>query len=302
MKGNTSTDAASEHSPGSPFHHCISSYSRNYIEEESLGRGGGGKVKRCQHKLDEKHYAVKIIPYNEDKEAEALNELKILSTFQHTNVVRYYYSWKEEFVVDSASSDSASSSSSNLAYNRTLYVAMELCQRTLRAAFQENRDFSPEDTERMLKEMAESLKCIHDKNVIHCDIAADNIFLDFGGKAMIGDFGLAEFLKDGKSSIECEARGKVLYHAPELSTEGEKRMVNFTKATDIYALGLVMLELLFPSETYMGTKNLFDEAKKDTFPEKNDKVSELQYDTIQRMLSLNADDRPTALQVLNALS
>jgi serine/threonine protein kinase len=75
--------------------------------------------------------------------------------------------------------------------------------------------------------------------MIHRDVKPENILLDAGHKlAMLADFSLALTLLDPKKLAKAEAWGTAAYAAPEIWQE------KAGKASDIYALGVVLYEML----------------------------------------------------------
>lgn len=78
------------------------------------------------------------------------------------------------------------------------------------------------------------LKFIHDSNFIHLDMKPANILIDFGGWLKIADFGLATPWPAQKG---IDGEGDRCYLSPE-ALRGQ-----FDKASDIYALGLIMSEI-----------------------------------------------------------
>ncbi|CAB3984769.1 eIF-2-alpha kinase GCN2-like [Paramuricea clavata] len=63
---------------------------------ESLGKGGFGSVRKVRNKLDGRLYAIKkILLKSEKEEGSVIQEVELVSSLNHKNVVRYYGSWIE---------------------------------------------------------------------------------------------------------------------------------------------------------------------------------------------------------------
>jgi eukaryotic-like serine/threonine-protein kinase len=78
-----------------------------------------------------------------------------------------------------------------------------------------------------------ALEFCHGRNVVHGDIKPSNVFLNAAGAAFLGDFGVADFLPEGR-------RGHTLeYAAPELLA-GDAR----SATTDVWAAGVTVYEML----------------------------------------------------------
>ncbi|KAK1751252.1 kinase-like domain-containing protein [Echria macrotheca] len=84
-----------------------SHYQNSFRELCLLGRGGFGRVFKCQNLLDQKTYAVKKIPlsphlsksFTEGRHEElqhVLVEVQTLASLDHANIVRYHATWVEE--------------------------------------------------------------------------------------------------------------------------------------------------------------------------------------------------------------
>jgi tetratricopeptide (TPR) repeat protein len=100
----------------------------------------------------------------------------------------------------------------------------------------------------LVVQMAEALGAAHDAGVIHRDFKPSNVMLT-GAKAVVTDFGLARSAAGEDASLTESGNliGTPAYMAPEQLTHGE-----LTPATDIYALGLVMYEMLTGRKPFRG--------------------------------------------------
>lgn len=87
---------------------------------------------------------------------------------------------------------------------------------------------------KILLEAGQGLKHIHDSGFIHLDLKPANIFITFEGILKIGDFGMATSWP-AQSGIEGE--GDREYIGPEIL------MGHYDKPADIFALGLIILEI-----------------------------------------------------------
>ncbi len=78
---------------------------------------------------------------------------------------------------------------------------------------------------------------LHDHGIVHRDLKPGNIFSD-EGIVKIGDYGLSKFISCSRRSGQTESVGTVHYMAPEVANG------RYGKEIDIYALGVVLFEML----------------------------------------------------------
>ncbi|XP_019264456.1 PREDICTED: G-type lectin S-receptor-like serine/threonine-protein kinase SD2-5 [Nicotiana attenuata] len=101
--------------------------------------------------------------------------------------------------------------------------------------------------QRIISDIAKGLAYLHDEcsqKIIHLDIKPQNILLDQNFSAKISDFGLSKLIEKDKSKVVTRMRGTPGYLAPEWVSSV------ITEKVDVYAFGIVLLELL------CGRKNL----------------------------------------------
>ncbi|XP_062210949.1 probable leucine-rich repeat receptor-like protein kinase IMK3 [Phragmites australis] len=88
--------------------------------------------------------------------------------------------------------------------------------------------------------VARGLHHLHtDANMVHGNLTSSNILLDEGNNAKIADCGLSRLMSAAANSSVIAAAGALGYRAPELS-----KLKKANTKTDIYSLGVVILELL----------------------------------------------------------
>lgn len=188
-----------------------------------------------------------------------------------------------------------------------LYIQMKLCHKTLRNFLderneQENffeyyRQFSPIDENDssaslqvvgfgMFQQICNGLEYIHGKGIVHHDIKPSNVFIsqeETGALTMqLGDFGLACPL-EGNDMVRHEGFGTRLYAA------GEQLAGQCTCKSDIYSLGVILIELLSKCITVMECYKKVEKLKKgENLTDIDPGICEI----IKRLLSHNADNRP----------
>ena len=99
-----------------------------------------------------------------------------------------------------------------------------------------------------LKEIARSLKVVHDAGIIHRDLKPPNVMLRDDGNVVLIDFGLARSLLSGDGSTRTGVlRGSPYYMSPE-QAQGEA----LDARTDLYSLGVILYEMLAGKKPYLG--------------------------------------------------
>jgi len=194
-----------------------------YAIEKIIGRGGSGVVVRAHDRDLKAVVAVKIVRADLAGQrvwAERLaREVRLARQIQHPNVCR---------VFDFQQADGRA------------FLVMELAQNgTLREEIRSGAMAARPLAERIAdaRTVASALAAIHDAGIVHRDLTPQNLLRMADGRLVVSDFGLAVDVADSTSSVH---GGTVAYMAPEV-VRGERS----TFASDIWALGVVMHEIVF---------------------------------------------------------
>ncbi|MGD2278601.1 MAG: GNAT family N-acetyltransferase, partial [Candidatus Omnitrophota bacterium] len=135
----------------------------------------------------------------------------------------------------------------------SFYIATGYAGRSLHSVLQERRSqgrsLTAEEASALANRLLETLRQIHDLDILHLDIKPANIFIpedadgnpDFG-KAVLGDFGSALKIRDDKD-IEEGVTGIYGFKTPEYSAP-EVAFGKVAARSDIYSLGKVLEESL----------------------------------------------------------
>eukprot|EP01017_Pseudomicrothorax_dubius_P042222 TRINITY_DN6861_c0_g2_i1.p1 TRINITY_DN6861_c0_g2~~TRINITY_DN6861_c0_g2_i1.p1 ORF type:complete len:678 (-),score=130.01 TRINITY_DN6861_c0_g2_i1:103-2136(-) len=195
-----------------------------------------------------------------------------------------------------------------------LHIQMEYCPRTLKD-FLESRSeaVDPRQAFHFFKQIVDGVAFIHRKHIIHRDLKPANIFIVQDRLIKIGDFGLARLpqLEEeiGEIAEEMSGRprtikktfsftsgiGTPLYFAPEQAYK------HYDQKVDIYALGLIYLELSVRFQTAHEKHMVFKRLRSGgPLPEllSGDPRLHLQKAIIQRLVAKSPQERPNASDIL----
>nr|XP_033792923.1 interferon-induced, double-stranded RNA-activated protein kinase [Geotrypetes seraphini] len=274
------------------------SFNKDFEHISQLGKGGFGHVYKAKKKIDQVYYAVKKIKLHNEK---TLREILMVAKLKHENIVQYYHAWcgKDTYIDSDASTSFSEASENSEQVIDCLFIQMELCEKgTLKDWISDRNEIDEKLSFSIFEQMLQGVKYIHSNNLIHRDLKPSNIFLSEDSKIKIGDFGLVTSKTDqGNKSLErTVGTGTPTYMAPEQKTSNQ-----YESEVDIYALGLILHELLWIYRTDTEKYLHWEKIRKDTFPAEFEKHYQAQI-WWKKMLSNNPKERPTAIYILTNLN
>ena len=206
----------------------------NFIIGKPLGKGAFGSVKIVTRKEDKKVYAMKTINIgkldNKEKEA-ALNEVRILASLRHPNIVGYREAFYDE-------------------PSKTLNIVMEYADDgDIAHKIQENLKrrlrFEESTLWEWIIQILEGLKYLHDNKIMHRDLKCANIFLMKNGQLKIGDLNVSKVAKNNMAKTQT---GTPFYLAPEIWRDQP-----YDYKCDIWSVGCIIYELCTSRPPFRGT-------------------------------------------------
>jgi eukaryotic-like serine/threonine-protein kinase len=198
-----------------------------YRLQRELGRGGMGVVFLATDATLDRRVAIKVVhpelALHEAITRRFLTEARTIARVRHPNIVAIH----------------AAGSADGLLY----YVMDEVAGESLRQRLAREGRLSPEETARIVSDMAAALDCAGRAGVVHRDVKPENVLIDqITGRALLADFGIARAVvaDSGSSSTgQGVAVGTPAYMSPEQAA-GEE----VDTRSDLYALGVVAYEML----------------------------------------------------------
>lgn len=188
-----------------------------------IGGGGMSNVYLAHDMILNRDVAVKILRYDTTNEEEFhrrfQREALSATSLAHPNIVSIYDVGEDQDMH---------------------YIVMEYIKgKTLKQYIQEFSPLSPARSVQIMKQLASAIAHAHENQIIHRDIKPQNILVDGEGNVKITDFGIATSLSATSYTKTNSVIGTVHYLSPEQARGGTA-----TNKSDIYALGIVLYELL----------------------------------------------------------
>jgi eukaryotic-like serine/threonine-protein kinase len=198
-----------------------------YVIDRCIGRGGMGAVYLGHHTGDFAHsVAIKMIRRGMDSELVVKrfrNERQMLAALDHPNIARLF--------------DGGTTA------DGLPYFVMEYVTGAPIDQYADQQRLSIADRMRLCLDVFAAVQHAHDRQIVHRDLKPGNVLVTADGRVKLLDFGIAKWLgsgNDGESTLTSLARPMT----PEYASPEQVRGEPITAATDVYALGLLMYELL----------------------------------------------------------
>ncbi|XP_076830565.1 LOW QUALITY PROTEIN: eukaryotic translation initiation factor 2-alpha kinase 3 [Brachyhypopomus gauderio] len=191
-----------------------------------------------------------------------------------------------------------------------LYIQMQLCRK-------ENlKDWMAQRSHAELREhaqclaiflqIAEAVDFIHSKGLMHRDLKPSNIFFTLDDVVKVGDFGLVTAMdQEEEDDEELSALTPMPVFARHTGQVGTKLYMSpeqlsgnlYSHKVDIYSLGLILFELLYPFRTQMERVRTLTEVRSLQFPASFYKSNVQEAKMVHSMLSRVPAERPEASEI-----
>jgi serine/threonine-protein kinase len=203
-----------------------------------IGEGGMGAVYEARHVILNRRAALKLLHEPLARDAEQvrrfLNEARAANAIRHPNIIEVL--------------DAGVLEGSGAPYLLLEYLEGESLAARLR---REGRLPAAEAIEIAIQ-VASALQAAHEQGIIHRDLKPENLFLvkpaspGAGIKAKVLDFGIAKLRADvAGAAVQVNTQAGALMGTPRyMSPEQCRNVTSVDRRTDVYALGVVLYEMV----------------------------------------------------------
>ena len=196
----------------------------DFTIKEELGKGAFGSVYLVKRNIDGQEYAmkrVKIIQLSEKEKENALNEIRILASLNHKNIIGYNEAFFDEI-------------------SRTLNIVMEYANdgdlsRKIKYNLKNGLIFREDVIWDYLIQILEGINYLHENKIMHRDLKSANLFLMENGTVKIGDLNVSKISEMGIAYTQI---GTPYYASPEIWMDK-----SYNYKSDIWSIGCILYEL-----------------------------------------------------------
>ena len=254
----------------------------DFIIIKQLGSGAFSTVSLVTRKQDQKIYALKCVQISKLSSIErqnSLNEIRLLASINHKNIISY----KESFYSEE---------------NQTLNIILEyaddgdlqtkiISKKKFGCFFEEKTIWS------IFIQMVKGLNELHKRKIIHRDLKSANIFLMKNGICKLGDLNVAKVVENGLLRTQT---GTPYFASPEI---WEDKPYSFK--SDIWSIGCILYQMAGLKMPFQGKniKEVYYNLKNINIPPLPEIYSpDLMY-MVKKLLKLNPDQRPSTQEILD---
>lgn len=253
-----------------------------------LGRGAMADVVHAHDHVLGRSVAVKIFRHDEppDTARRIDAEIRTLASLSHPGLVTLY---------DAGTALDPSGVP-------VPYLVMELVDGPTLSAYRRSRTMDTAHVARIGYELAEALAYIHGQGVVHRDIKPANILLahapdvSMGQCAKLADFGIARIVDAERLTEHGTTVGTAHYLSPEQATG-----TSVGPPTDVYTLGLVLIECLTGTMAFEGSAVAAAVARLHRDPDVPERLGSEWHALLTDMTSRRPENRPAAAAVAHRL-
>ena len=245
-----------------------------------LGKGSFSLVLVAKRKEDNKIYAIKRVQISNMSKKEklnALNEVRLLSSINHQNIIGYKESFYDE-------------------PTETLNMVLEYAEggdlrSKIQSRLKSKRYFKETEIWAIFIQLITGLRYLHGHNIVHRDLKTANIFLTKNNICKLGDLNVSKIAKSGMLYTQT---GTPYYASPEVWEEKP-----YDIKSDIWSIGCILYEMCCLTPPFKG-KNLnlvYQNIIKGRYSPIPAFYSKDLVNMVHSLLQVNPKDRPTCTEM-----
>ena len=249
---------------------------------KQLGKGAFSTVSLVKRKQDNKIYALKCVQISKlsiHEKQNSLNEVRLLASINHKNIISY----KESFYNEK---------------NQTLNIILEYAddgdlQTKIISKKNSENIFEEKTIWSIFIQMVKGLNELHNKKIIHRDLKSANIFLMKNGICKLGDLNVAKVVENGLLRTQT---GTPYFASPEI---WEDKPYSFK--SDIWSIGCILYQMAALKMPFQGKniKEVYYNLKNINIPPLPSIYSDELMIMIKKLLKLEPEMRPSTQDIIN---
>ena len=250
---------------------------QRYLLGPVIGRGGGADVHRAEDTETGRAVAVKVLRSATTDDLRRFDqEAETLARLDHPAIVR---------MCDQGDHDGVP------------YLVLDLIEGEPLSEVLRRGPLPEDDVIRIGVVLADALAHAHALGVVHRDVKPGNVLFDESGDVHLTDFGIARLTDATTVTSSGLVIGTAAYLSPE-QVQGE----GARPASDIYALGLVLIEALTGERAFAGPASEAALARLHRAPDVPETASRSLTLLLTAMTAFEPDQRPTAAAIVDTLT
>ena len=274
------------------------------FNRDLLGKGKHGYVYKAFYPRERKYYALKIILENENDQEQykkIFREYQIMFNVKDYPNLEKIYGYFTDFF-----------NGKNCFCLLLEFIEGENLNNKLEKYYEKNRYIEQDLIIKIIYDIANGLRYLHKNNIIHRDIAPDNIMIDNNNNIKITDFGLSAYYQyngDINSNLVTTYSivGRALYVGNEIIKKKESgdKSLSYGIKNDIFAFGVTMFYLMtFAYPEIVKKRKKEEEIIKLNFEKNiNDKIYNKNIiELVMSMLEEDENKRPTCDEIMIKLT
>jgi len=274
------------------IHFIQGNFDAYYEEQEILGEGATGTVKKCIKKGTTQEYAVKVVRYRGDTEILLLHvkEFKNHRKLNHKNIIKVYKLFIDYFT-------------------KKAYIVMELAEcGEMLETITDLGHYSEAVASGIFKQILAGVNYLHMNGVCHRDLKPNNILVSRDGKIVkITDFNVSKFSENKSKTYTALSTGnyKMWTHTGTLAFTAPEVFIDsqYTEAVDMWSAGVVLYTMLCGYQPFQGEdiEELTEQIQAGQYEFHSDpwdNISQQAKDLIKCLMDVNPKTRYSPFQAL----